>query len=374
MMKWAVITLGFCFSTTASALQPDPSALSEAGACPASPSIQDAFGAYKDAKALRHKADAFLHAQRAYRLAAQKCSDDEPLLAALSFEYAKAAAFYSEPIAVDLFQRAITLYGDVYGVDAPELVPVLAAGGDEALLRDEPELAYQYFDTARDILAKHDTVHALSPAVVSMGLARLHHRSGELARADRFAGEAIEILERSVDVVPAPEQAKLYYYFGQVKRSRGENESALDAYTKALDMLLPRFPRERLVLTLHKRLVEINYKIGNFEALAKHCVAAELWEDHRNMGIYWPIFDPAGRLGPTSQEPISGQILAGFTKGPDCRIRDIKIHKTRGISVTDAKALLENAYFTPRIRNGKIAEDQYVEQLNINVTQPPRNR
>lgn len=362
------------FSAAGGALQSEPTATENASSCRAWSSIQDAQDAYHDARGLRHKADTFLHAQRAYRLARQECATDKPLLAKLSFEYAKAAAFYREPVALDLFERTVSLHRDVFGKNALELVVVFAEAGDEALLRDEPELAYRYFDAARDILTAQDTANSLGAAKVNMGLARLYRKSGELDRANQFATKAIAILEKSDGLIPAPSQAELYYYMGQVKRDRLDDMSARRAYATALNFLLPGYPRERLVLTLHKRLVEMNYKIGDSERLAKHCVAAQLWEDHRNMGIYWPIYDPAGRLGPSNQRPVVGQILAGFQRSADCRIRDIKIHKTRGITAAEAEELLKNAYFTPRIRDGEISDDQYVDQLNINVTLPPRNQ
>lgn len=341
----------------------------QANACDNDIQLTEAKTAYEDAKSLWHKADTYLHAQQAFRLAQQACPANKGQLATLSFNYAKAAAFYQEPIALDIYRTTLRLHEEVYGKNAIELALPYAHAAEEAIHRKEPELAYRYLDKGRDILGGDDASPSIALARLHMGLARLYQNSGELERADNFSTSAIEAMTAAPEEIDVIARANMYYWYAQVKRDLRENETALTAYQTSLNLLLADHPRERRVLSLHVRLLEMNHKVGNFDDAVFHCLAAQKWEMARNMALWGTVYDPEHRLD-VYKKPKVGQILAGFTKGADCKVRDIIIYKTAGISIAEAKRLIAQAYFPPRFRDGKLSDDQLVEQTNIDVAAP----
>lgn len=331
--------------------------------------LEAAVKAYTDSKALGHKADTFLHARRAYRLARQLYLNAPSKLAPFAHHYAVAAAIYREPIALSLFEQTLDLLVVAHGRKAQELALPLVDAADEALTRSEPEMAYAWYDKARDLMERNQPNGSIELARTYMGLATMYSEAGEHDRAQTNAENSIALLKQHQDQASPITAANLYFRLGQIKRVSGNNEAALVAYITSLDLFLAENPRERAVLTIHKKLVEINHKLGRTDETVFHCIEAEKWENQRNMGIWWPIYDPAGRLA-QHDKPKAGQILAGYSKGSDCKLHDIKIYKTVGITPEEAQLLLSQAYFTPRLRGGTLADDQQVEQHNIDVYDP----
>lgn len=328
--------------------------------------LDEAIMAYNDSVALGHKADSFLHAQRAY-LIARKLFDDTPAeLGPIAHTYARAAARYKEPVALSLFQQSLDLLEDAHGTKSHLLVPVLIDAGEEALYRNEPEKAYAWFKNAGELQSRHTLGGSFAVARVYMGLARLYLDSGELDRAEEKAEQSLKTAQAHEHKVSYPDNAQLYFWYGQIMRKLGFFERAKSTYTKALEIYLIKEPRARPVVSIHRHMVEVNHQLGNSEEAVSHCIAAQQWENVRNMGNWLPIYDPAGRLS-QFHKPKTGQILAGFNRNANCRISDIVIYKTVGITEREAKQLLQQAYFAPRLKNGKIADKQEVQQINIDV-------
>ncbi len=328
--------------------------------------LRKAVDAYTESRNLNHKADTFLHARTAYRLARKQYVNSPAELAIHTHRYAVAAATYREPIALTLFEETLDLLVRAYGRDNAELSLALVDAADEALTRDEPEKAYAWYDKARDILMAKVQNADLQRARIYMGLARLYMNSGELDKAKDQAEKSFSILNNKAHNAPNRIKANIYFRYGDVQKALNNNSVALDAYNQSLQLFKKKDPRERTILTLHIRLVEINHKLGDSEQATVHCISAQKYENDRNMGIGWPIYDPTGKT--TSQKKTkTGQILAGYTRGADCRVRDIVIHKVTGISETEAIRILEQVYIPPRLSDGTLHPNQRVGQTNINV-------
>ena len=328
--------------------------------------LGEVMAAYTEAKALGHKADTFLHARRAYTIATKIYSNDASKLAPHTLTYAQAAASYREPVALSLFKQSFNLYIAVHGQDDPALLIPLIDGADEAKSRKEPELAYRWYDTARDIIDQHNLNNSIESTRVQMGLAQLYLDAGELDRSLLFAHAAQAGMIQNTENMNPLLLAELYYTLAEVERAQTNNQAAQDAYKQSLQYYLEHEPHARRVQTLHKRLVEINHKLGNFDKATDHCLAYERWNNKKNWIGWGPLYDPAERLNEVNK-PKTGQILAAYERHANCRVTNVIIHKTIGIDEAEAKALLEQAYISPRMKDGKLHPDQSVEQINIDV-------
>jgi tetratricopeptide (TPR) repeat protein len=328
-----------------------------------------AVNAYNDSLALGQKADTFLHARSAYKLAQKLYSNSPSNLTPYLHRYAVAAATYREPVALSLFKQTLDLLVQTYDANAIELALPLVDAADEALSRNEPQMAYAWYDKARDLIERDQPNGSIELARAYMGLARMYLNSGEDERAQSKAEDAIKLLNQHYNQASPNTVANLYYWLGKVKKEVGTNNEALAAYTTSLDIFLAQNPRERKVLTIHKNLVEINHKLNRIDDAVLHCIKAQKWQNQRDMGIWWPVYDPSGRLEHDNKIKI-GQILFAYTPSNDCKAHDIEIFKTVGISPEEAERLIGQAYFAPRLRNGELAQDQRVEQTNIDVYEP----
>ena len=333
---------------------------------PTKTDLDEAMQAYRDSAALLHKADSFLHARRAYFIARQIFTENPSELAPIAHVYAKAAARYQEPIALSQYQQVLDLVVEAHGNESSELVPVLVDAAEEAIHRREPEMAYGWLKTASEILEREKDTESFEMARTHMGLARLYLESGEIHRAETRTERALQLALPHMEKQDYPETAQLYFWHAQVMRRAGNHQLAEPSYKKALSLYLDKEPMARPVLSIHRHLIEVSHNLNKPEKAVHHCIESEIYENKRNMGHWYPIYDPAGRLTQFDKAK-TGQILAGFTRTKDCRATDIIIHKTLGISAEEATALLQQAYFVPRMKDGRIIADQRVDQININV-------
>ncbi len=361
-MHRVMATILACFWLSSSAFAEKPS----------DKALEDALNAYKDSSLLGHKADSFLHARRAYVIATKLFDDDVAQLAPIAHTYARAAMRYKEPIALPQFQRAISLFTSAYGTDSDRLLPVLADAAEEAIHREEPELAYSWLKKSRELLEEKTSEHGFIRARVHMGLARLYYDSREFERATKHTSRAFGLASQHIDQAIFPDTAQLYFWHGQVMRWLENPQAAEISYNKALAIYNVYEPRARPVLSIHLHMVSVNHELGRAEQAAFHCIEAQKYETARNMELWYPVYDPAGRLSQNRkrsqpQRPKSGQILVSYTRSANCHVSNIKVHKTAGISADEAARLLRQAYIAPRMQNGMLATDQKVDQININV-------
>lgn len=330
------------------------------------------LSAYRDSVAVGHKADSFLHARRAYFIASDLFAEKPGQLAPIAHTYAVAAARYKEPIALQQFRHALDLTTKAHGQDSGLLSPILVDAAEEAIHRREPELAYAWLKKAGELLEQATPDSEFLQARVHMSLARLYYDSGEFERSEKHAAQAHDLASQHIDQAAFPDKAQLYFWHGQVMRWLEFYQVAEGSYTRALGIYKVHEPRARPVLSIHMHMVGISHELGKTDAATFHCIEAQKYEHARNMDIWYPIYDPAGRLSQnrkrTQPNQIKiGQILVGYTTSTNCRVSDIVVHKTAGINPEQAAQLLEQAYIAPRFKNGRLVPDQKVPQILINV-------
>lgn len=321
--------------------------------------LKEAIHAYTEAKNLDHKADTFLHAQRAYNIGRKLYANAPAKQAPIIFSYANAAAVYKEPIALQIYEQALDHYVRAYGVRHLELIHPLINAADEAIYRKDPDMAYAWLARARDLLHNEKLTDSFLAARMHMGLARLFQSSGQLGRAADHASKSLARFTNSKSENAFPDNANLYFWHGQIMRSLKHNDEARDSYLNALNLFEKQEPSARKILSIHTHLVEINHKLDDPDALIFHCKAAALYQNKRSMGIWFSLYDPSGRLDPVHEGKRSaqtGEIVASYTQTANCRLRDIEILGTSGISKVEAAQVLSRAYFAPQYRDNKIIE------------------
>lgn len=322
-------------------------------------SLKEALNAYTESKSVGNKADTFLHAQRAYKFGLKLYANDPAKLAPIIFVYANAAATYREPIALTIYQQALEQYAKAFGPEHFELTHPLINAAEEAILRKEPEMAYAWLAKARKLIEHGKLKHSFIEARMHMGLARMFKNSGQMDRAENHASRSLDLLGEQDTASSFPENANLHFWHGQIMRSLKQNTQARQSYLKSLELFDQQAPDARKVLSIHTHLVEINHKLNDPDALVFHCKAAAQYQHKRSGGYWFPIYDPTGKLNPIHQGKQSlktGEIVASYYRTADCRLRDINILGTAGISKADAKLILSGAYFAPQYRNRKIVE------------------
>jgi len=208
-----------------------------------------------------------------------------------------------------------------------------------------------------------------------MGLARLFHNSGQLDRAADHASKSQAHFVTTNKENTFPDNANLYFWHGQLMRALKHNDDARDSYLNALNLFEKHDAEARKILSIHTHLVEINHKLDDPDALILHCNAAALYQNKRRMGMWFSLYDPSGRLDPVHEGKRSmqtGEIVASYVQTADCRLRDIKILGTAGISEADAALVLARAYFAPRYRDNKIVERRTEQSiLTVFGSTPP---
>jgi len=321
--------------------------------------LRKAIHAYSESKELGHKADTFLHARTAYKLARRQFLKSPKDLAPHAFRYATAAATYRNPVALWLFEQTLDLYIAAYGLDDANLIVPLITAADEALRNAEHEMAYAWYDRASKLLAQNQPNGSFASARAYMGIARLHLRSHQLEKARLKADVAINFLfEYYADGSPT-NIGSIIYGLGEIKNASGHNSEALDAYTQALAIYEKHDASALEIFELHIRLVELNHKLKRNGQLISHCMAAQKFNYARKRSpIREIIYDPTGRLSGASRNK-QGEFKATFRKGVDCRLHDIEIHQARGVSKAEAKTLLAQAYYAPIMMRGEVGKAEY---------------
>ncbi len=334
---------------------------------PSASELDKTLKSYRESSALLHKADSFIYARRAYMIARQLYEDKPEELGPIAYTYALAAARYQEPVALEQYEIALKLLKEANGTDSQKLVPILTDAADEAIHRREPEKAYTFTKNAQYLIELHDLSNSFYAARTQMALARQYWNSDEKERAVRHAGIAKQLAARHYHETNYPNHANLLYWHGQIMRWHGDYIESEPSYEKALSILLKREPRSRKVLSIHKHMVAVSHHLANQERLTYHCIEAEKWKNVRGMSYYhWPVFDPSGQTE-QMQRVRKGQFIASFTRGADCKARNVVILKAKGITNEEARLILANAYIPPKFQNGTLLSDQLVDQGHFNV-------
>lgn len=333
---------------------------------PTSLELEQALASYRDSAALLHKADSFIYARRAYKIARQLYPDDPDSLGPIAYTYALAASRYQEPVALEQYEVALELLTKANGPESDKLVPVLVDAAEEAIHRNEPEKAYLFTKSARDLIKLHGLDNSFLAARSHMALARQYWNSDEKDRAVQHAEFAKGLASNYNHETGYPNHANLLYWHAQIMRWHGDYLNAEPSYEKALGIFLAKEPRNRKVLSIHKHMVAVSHHLEDQKRLAYHCIEGEKWENVRGMSFHWEIYDPTGNKY-AKHKPRRGQIIASYTLGTDCKAHNITILKTDGISYTEAAEFIARRYFPPRFREGKLSPDQLVDQAHFNV-------
>lgn len=321
-------------------------------------SLEEARYAYTEAKNVGNKADTFLHAQRAYSIGRKLYANDPAKLAPITLAYANAAATYREPLALKTYEQALDEYAKAHGSEHPDLTRPLINAAEEAISRKEPKMAYAWLARARKILKNEQLQNNFLKARMHMGLARMFKNSGQMGRAEKHASRSLDLLSEQDTSGTFPENANLYFWHGQVMRSLKLNKQARQSYLKSLALFGQQDPDARKVLSIHTHLVEINHKLGDQQSLIKNCHAVEAFENTRNSSQHYPLYDPSGIIGGYQSDRI-GELVANFTVGLDCKVRNIEVLGATGIDKTKAQKFLSQVYFTPTLEFGKPKERIY---------------
>jgi tetratricopeptide (TPR) repeat protein len=335
--------------------------------------LEQAQKAYTEAKALGHKATSLLHARSLYQLARKYYLKQPQKLAPYALSYAMASAAYGDKAALYLFQETLNIYVSTYGTNDQRLVLPLINAAEEALRQNEPEMAYAWFRRARKLLS-HTALSPVYLARATMGLARLHAKANEKEKAVLHAHKALKHLNSSAINNEPIIASSMLRWLGNIELAAGNDLSALKAYNHALDLLKQHDPEAKEIYILYTSLVAVNHKLGREKEASSHCLKAE---HHRPINLDYdtrhPLHDPDGRLS-ALETPKQGEISATFVKGADCRLHNIEIHHATGLSHTEAKALLSQAYFSPIFMNGKISDGEYASLARLGVYQSPSKK
>lgn len=321
---------------------------------PTEDDLKEALQAYHDSSVLNLRAGSFVHARRAYIIARKLFAGDASKLAPIALTYARAAAFYEDRSALQRYEQALDLYVEAYGTDNEILIPPLIDAADEALTRNQPEMAYAWYNKARELLADIHAGQKMERARVNLGIARLFLRSEQLGKALEYA----ELSAKLIHDLPQDQNAaaaSLQYWLGEIQIANDNHDQAFAFFSQALQLLQQRDPASPLLVTLHSRLVELNHSLGNQAQAIEHCLFAQkLSYTHHDGPIWNPIYDPSGRVSKSKERGL-GKIRASFRKGSDCRLQDIEIHELVGITETEAQRLLSQIYVAPLILRGRIS-------------------
>lgn len=328
--------------------------------------LKEALKAYEESRALGHKADTFLHAQRALSIARVLFPDEPGALAPILHLYARAAVRYREPVALITFKETLTTYENAFGAADSRLAGPLVDAAEEAMLRKEPRMAYEWYRRAEILLTNENVSEGILLARQKTGMARMYTDSGELDRAETLARDAVALVLNFSEPSDYITDAELHYYLGDVMRRLSHHPAARDLYTYAIEIYQQHEPRSRKLLSAHRRLVEVYHEIGDQAALIQHCHAVERYQNARNLSEYYPLYDPAGVISGFGTPGRVGEMVVSFYVGANCRPNDITIHGAVGIELERAEAILAATYFTPEFVNGE-PQERVQELLQLSI-------
>ena len=318
-------------------------------------SIRKQQFAFADAKALKNKAVAFILAGKIYEMGKHLYREKPEHLAPIVLAYAEAAPSYQEPVALALFREALPLYRLAYEEKHPiHIVPLISAA-DEAAVRNEPDLAFKWYKSAQDLLALHRPEGSFLEARQQMGLAYLFRQADQFRTTENWAHRSIKLLKKYKEEGSDFHAAGLYFQFGEVQRALKANMSALHSYEKALLIYVTHDQKERWMArrigTVYKRLIEINYKLGDYKEACQTVADRLVFQEGGGKII---AYDPFGQFSYGYGKQKIGEIALRFSIGPDCRATGLKILQTQGITKEKAFSAITNLFLTPgRLRPGK---------------------
>lgn len=311
--------------------------------------------AFSDAKSLNDDAVAFILAGKIYEIGQNIYSDNPKSLAPIVLAYAEAAATYQEPVALELFKEALALFNLAYDQgDEIHIAPLILAA-DEASVRNEPEIAYEWYKLTQNLLASHRPNGSFLQARQDMGLAYLFRREGQIETSEAWALKSMALLEEYRVEGSAFDAAGILFQFAEVKRALNANAVAVGAYEKALSIYLTSDKKERWTArrigTTYRRLIEVNYKMGDYHTACRS--VADRFKFQRGGGKII-AFDPLGQFSPGPGKHKAGEIAFRFSIGSDCRAFDLQILKTIGVTKEQAYSAIANLFLTPgRLKPGK---------------------
>lgn len=328
--------------------------------------LEVAIRAFNEAKALGHKATTLIHARRIYFMARKYYFNQPSQIAPYALSYADASAQYGEKRASLLYNNAVNIYVEAHGLDDPILIRPLTNAAEYALSNSNREVAYAWFLKAKTLAEKQVDPDHLMMARVMMGIAQLHMAAGDYTKAKEIAQAAIKELPQNAYEKDSIAMAKIYQALGQIEVSNNELASALNAYKHALAILLEKDPNSRRIYELHQHLVGVNHKLGDEENAEYYCKNALRYRYHNIKASREPFYDPNNRLIAKNRVK-SGHIRATLTKSANCRLKNIEVHETQGISLGEARRLLEQAYYVPMVMNGKVIDGEYASLITADL-------
>ena len=320
--------------------------------------------AFEDAKALNDHAVAFLLSQKVYKLAKQLYSDEPKQLGPLVYQYATAAARINEPNALALFDEAAGLYTEALGQDAQELTPVLAASADEAIKRNRSVEAYERLKVLeKNIDGSHFKAGFFDAKRVA-GLAMLYLGSGERDRALFYLNEAKSLLATEPNGIDAFDYGQVLFHVAELEENLGSLAAAAQFYEKSLKQYVSADPKERNILTIHRRLMRINHQLGDYKATCNNIIDAYKF---RSWALDIPAFDPNSKYSLSQVGSAVGRISFRLRINSDCKAEEVEILKSEGLTPEEVKAWLESVYlFVPTlVVNRESGESQTVEDTWI---------
>ncbi|MFC3051633.1 hypothetical protein [Kordiimonas pumila] len=325
------------FACSSFALANDPAALQA--------KIDTNQKAYVEAESLRNKAVAFLLAGKIYKDATSLYKNTPHQYAPFVFLYAKAAATYREPVALSLFTDAIDLYQTAFGAGAAENLDPLLYAAAEATSRNETDQAYEWYKAVRVLLQRHFPNGSFYEARYKMGMAVLYRQAHD-PRAIIEAHESIKLLEKFKDPANTYQIATLYYELAETEWDRHETMLAKDAYEKSAALFTDYDTKERRLLTIYSRLIDINYTLQNTAAVCENIIKFITFRPWANR---YPAYDPSTRYTTWMRGRYLAEVSFTMTIGPDCKAHDIDISTLKGndINQQQVESWLKEMFFFP---------------------------
>jgi TonB family protein len=312
----------------------------------------DAYHTYQKLSGEGKTAESLPYAQRAYELGEQIYGDDHANTAALALNLGDALDKVGRrKDAIEVLDKAVTLYKRVYGDNARELIDPLMARGNAAGAWNAKEKV-EFYDDALTIARLHVNADDLLLARLNLEAGIHLLRDGAVDESDRFLAAAYVQYRKQLK----PDDSRLVMaslWEGKYQLANQKPRAAEPYLTDVLTAIGANPTANPIGDAAHSLLIVAYEQLGDSARATPHVLALAKAKPWDGTSDPTPLYKKDADY-PKDAKGREGYALVEFTIDADGFVRDPKLVSTEGSDAFGAPgvAAIQAWRFAPRIVDG----------------------
>ena len=231
-------------------------------------------------------------AKKSYELGSVVYADDPKTIATLSYNYGlNLIRLKNFELSADVLSQTVVLYEKAYGVDAPELIPVLMDVSESLAENDVKLKLKRYTKRALNISKKHYGPESAEHGQLLVDVALIPTTPSRDVKRKLKAGYTILSNTLGED---NPRTGIAAFNLGRFELANEKYNRSVGYFNTALNSFeLPDEPSNAYELSTHSHLVKAYEQLGQSDKATKHCLAIGRMTPHSPNMDYQPLIKKA---------------------------------------------------------------------------------